>query len=495
MAALVKPDRVFDRDREWDGLVRFATSSSPDVRLGIVSGRRRQGKTFLLDALADVVGGFFFTATDATEVEALEGFGAAVAAYAGGGRYAFRDWDEALERLFAVVGDGLVIIDEFPYLTKASPSLPSVLQRALDPRGYARRAGSRVLLCGSAMSVMGGLLAGSAPLRGRASLELIVKPLGYREAARFWGLDDPRLAVLVHAIVGGTPAYRREFVAGDAPESLEDFDSWVLRTVLNPQVPLFREARYLLAEETEIRDVALYHAVLGAIAGGHTTRGGIANTIGRSSTDIGHPLSVLEDAQLVIREGDPFNRGKSVYRVAEPLIVFYEAIMRREWTRLERGNPEAAWRNSRATFLSQVVGPHFEGICREWAMSVESAVFGDLPGQVAAATVNDPRDRKQIQIDVAVLAPEETDRPRRILSLGEVKWDRTMTLGHVDRLRRARELLAAKGYDTSQTILTCYSGAGFDENLLAIGTSPGQPQKQADSPMLVDLDTIYAGVR
>lgn len=56
MEALVKPDRVFDRDREWAGLVRFATSSSPDVRLGIVSGRRRQGKTFLLDALADVVG-------------------------------------------------------------------------------------------------------------------------------------------------------------------------------------------------------------------------------------------------------------------------------------------------------------------------------------------------------------------------------------------------------------------------------------------------------
>jgi AAA+ ATPase superfamily predicted ATPase len=162
------------------------------------------------------------------------------------------------------------VIDEFPYLSKASPSLPSLLQRALDPRGYARQAPSRLLLCGSAMSVMGRLLAGSAPLRGRASMELIVKPLDYRESARFWGIGDPRLAVLVHSIVGGTPAYRREFVAGDAPTSLEDFDSWVLRRVLNPQVPLFREARYLLAEETEIRDVALYHAVLGAIAGGHT---------------------------------------------------------------------------------------------------------------------------------------------------------------------------------------------------------------------------------
>ncbi|MBF6361909.1 hypothetical protein IU447_17505 [Nocardia farcinica] len=76
---------------------------------------------------------------------------------------------------------------------------------------------------------------------------------------------------------------------------------------------------------------------MGAISGGNPARGGIANPIGRSSTDIGHPLSLLEDAQLITREADPLNRGKSVYRVAEPLIVFYEAIMRREWTRLASG--------------------------------------------------------------------------------------------------------------------------------------------------------------
>ncbi|MFD0365045.1 ATP-binding protein [Nocardia sp. GCM10030253] len=481
MTAPRKPSRVFDRNREWDGLVRFATSTSPDVRLGIVSGRRRQGKTYLLDALVEVLGGFFFTATEATEMEALERFGRAVAKYAGGGRYAFKDWDEALERLFAVVGNGLVVIDEFPYLCKATPSLPSLLQRALDPRGYARQAGSRLLLCGSAMSVMGGLLSGNAPLRGRASLELVVKPLGYRESGSFWGIDDPRLAVLVHSIVGGTPAYRREFVAGDAPDSLADFDSWVLRTVLNPQVPLFREARYLLAEETEIRDVALYHAVLGAIASGNATRGGIASAIGRNSTDMAHPLSVLEDAQLIVRETDPFNKGKPVYRIAEPLIVFYEAIMRRHWTPLERGNQEAAWRNSQATFLSQVVGPHFEGICRDWAMSAEPHVFGELPGQVAAATVKDPQRKTQIQVDVAVLAPEEPGRPRRILSLGEVKWDRTMALGHLDRLQRARDLLSVKGYDTSTTVLTCYSGAGFDKHL-----------RTSDQALLIDLNALYS---
>jgi uncharacterized protein len=66
-------------------------------------------------------------------------------------------------------------------------------------------------------------------------------------------------------------------VGGDSPASLADFDAWVLRTVLNPQLPLSHEARYLLAEEADIRDTAVYHAVLGAMASGNATRGGIAS--------------------------------------------------------------------------------------------------------------------------------------------------------------------------------------------------------------------------
>ena len=480
-----KPGHIFDRDREWGGLVKFVASPDPDVRLGIVSGRRRQGKTYLLDAVAAAVDGFFYTATEDTETDALANFGRALGEWTGGGRYAFADWGEALDRLFAVATDKLIVIDEFPYLSKASPALPSLLQRALEPRGAARQSRSRLLLCGSAMSVMGRLLSGSAPLRGRASLELVIRPLGYRDAAQFWGITDPRLAVLVHSIVGGTPAYRREFVASDVPSGLEDFDSWVLRTVLNSQVPLFREARYLLAEETEIRDPALYHAVLGAIAAGRNTRGGIADHIGRKSPDISHPLSVLEDSQLISHEADPFRKGRPTYHIQEPLISFYEAVMRREWTRLERGDPAGAWRGAQATFSSQVVGPHFESLCREWALDAGENAFGDWPGTIAAGVVPDPANRTQIQVDVAVLGSEIPGEPQRVLSLGEAKWGKVMTPGHVKRLRRARDLLAVKGYDTSRTKLTCYSGAGFDDDLQA-------EAREDDLVHLVGLDTLYA---
>jgi hypothetical protein len=129
------------------------------------------------------------------------------------------------------------------------------------------------------------------------------------------------LALKVHAIVGGTPAYRREFARDDAPEGPGDFDGWVTRTVLNPASPLFREARYLLADEPDLRDIGLYHSVLAAIAGGNNTRGGIASYIGRKSGDLAHPLNVLQDCGLIVREPDAFRDNRSTFRIAEPLLV------------------------------------------------------------------------------------------------------------------------------------------------------------------------------
>ena len=99
--------------------------------------------------------------------------------------------------------------------------------------------------------------------------------------------------------------------------------------------------------------------------------------------------------------------------------------------------------------------------------------------------VADTANRTQIQVDVAVLGPEVPGEPRRVLSLGEAKWGKIMTPGHARRLRRARDLLAVKGYDTSATRLTCYSGTGFDDDLRAEARYDNRIQ-------LVGLDTPYA---
>jgi AAA+ ATPase superfamily predicted ATPase len=460
-----KPGRIFARDAEWRHLTAFASATRGRPQFGVVSGRRRQGKTYLVEALAEQTRGLYFGATQATETESLTMFAAAVGQHLELAAPPRLDsWDEAMRFVFSMDRSaGPVIIDEFPYLSKVSPVLPSILQREID-RAASQGREVTLLLCGSATSVMGGLLAGNAPLRGRATLELVVKPFDFKLAARFWEVSDPRLAVLLHSVVGGTPAYRR-FVNDDGPSSVEDFDDWLQRTVLSPASPLFREARYLLEEETEVRDTALYHSVLAAVANGNNTRGGIANYIGRRATDISHHLTVLEDSGLLRRDRDVFRSGRSTYRVAEPLVVFYQVVMRQQWGLLESGRTRIVWEAARARFSAQVLGPHFEQLCRDFAMSAPANLFGELPGEIGSGVVPDTVRRTQIEVDVVVLAPATPGEPRRILSLGEAKWDQVIEPRHVERLRRAKELLNARGYDTSDTILACYSGAGFSADL------------------------------
>jgi len=485
---IAKPDHVFDRDREWLSLSDFVLDERPEVTLGVVSGRRRQGKSYLLRALAQATGGFFFEAVQATEAEALRMFGNALAEYVGSpAAFSFASWDNALGYLLGLGADQPIaaIIDEFPYLVDASPSLPSLLRREIDSRGPSQHGQSRVrlLLCGSAMSVMGRLLAGSAPLRGRAGLEMVLQPFPFREAAAFWGAANPSLAVPLHSIVGGTPAYRRQFTRDDAPSSAEDFDDWVQRAVLNPDRPLLREARYLLVEEADIREPALYHSVLAAVAEGNARWGGIAGYIGRKAADIAHPLNVLEDCGLISKESDALRSGRSHYRITEPLITFYESIMRPRWGDLEQGLSQQVWDDSKQKFKSNVVGPHFEAICREFARTHGGDVFGSPRGQVGAGTVTDPSGG-EIEVDVAVLAPAEPGQRPVILSLGEAKWGTVMGMRHLARLRRAQSLLEVKGFDTSRAVLACYSGKGFDAELRAAA--------EQGSVLLVGLDMLYS---
>lgn len=480
---------MFDRDREWRSLTRFVRGGAEQATVGVVYGRRRQGKTFLLDALCRETGGFYFAATEATGADTLARLGDELARYLQlPAPIGVTDWYQALDWLLSIGREREVpvVLDEFPYLVQASPALPSVIQRAYAPNRPERTASrTRLLLCGSAMSFMGHLLTGSAPLRGRAGLEMVVPTFDYRMAARFWQFDDPRLALLTHAVVGGTPAYRTEFVDGDRPTDLADFDDWVVRTVLDRDSPLFREARHLLAEETNIRDTGLYHSVLGAIAAGNNGRGGIASFIGRKVSDLAHPLTVLKDAGLVAREEDVFRASRATYTIAEPLVAFYHAVMRPEWSRLDRaGRAEQVWSESRDRFLGKVIGPHFEALCREWLRDhTDPALLPAPVSRVGRGVVNDAGRRTSHEVDVVALGAADGAR-RPLLAIGEAKWGDQIGARHVERLDRIRSILRNRtDVDASGCHLILFGGGGFDDGL---------PDDLPPDVHLVNLPQLYA---
>ncbi|RPK43042.1 hypothetical protein EES37_17810 [Streptomyces sp. ADI91-18] len=284
-----KPDRLFDREDEWSTLIAFSSDPHAGTRLGAVVGRPRQGKTLLLESVARATGGFYFCGQEATEAESLRRLGEEYARYRQVAPPShWRDWKEAIDALLAL-GDSRalpVIIDSFPDLVAASPALTSVIHgalRRLERPPQVNRA--RLILGGSTAPVMNRLFAPSSQLEAVSGLKLDLQPLDFRKAAQLWGIDDPELAFRVYAVVGGTPAYRHDYVGGDVPVDRNDFDAWVCRTVLNPRTPLFREARHLVDEETGHQSPGACHSVLAALAAGCATQGEIAAFLGQQLSD------------------------------------------------------------------------------------------------------------------------------------------------------------------------------------------------------------------
>ncbi|MFD0508195.1 ATP-binding protein [Streptomyces chiangmaiensis] len=459
-----KPETVFDRDVEWDALVAFSCDTRAGAGLGFVSGRLRQGKTYLLKALTAAVGGFYFGAQPATEGESLRRLRDELTLHTGTSPpNHWRSWEDAVDALLAL-GDGrpvLIVVDEFSDLVRQSPALPSIIHRAYHRlRESGRDNRTRLLLSGSALPVMHRLFCTASPLHELADLELTIRPLDFRQAARFWGIADPRLALLVHAVVGGTLAYRR--YAGDhAPGGTDDFDAWVCTTVLNPRTPLFLEAHHLLQEETDHWDRALCHSVLAAIASGCSTQGEISECLGTPLTEASRCLALLQANALLHSGPDAFRPNLVRLHIAEPLLAFEHAAIWPHRSALEQQEAIEVWRRARPVFDAAVARPHFAQVCREWVMNfADPAVFGARPETASHGSL--PNPARHADLDAEVVVRGEADHcSEALLSVGVARWDEVMDLHHLEHLRHLLALLAARGEDVTRTRPACYSAVGF----------------------------------
>jgi uncharacterized protein len=445
---LVKPDDVFDRNEEWAELERHVIDGR--ARLGIVTGRRRVGKTFLLRRLAAQYNGLLVTCLQEERLPALQRFAVSLGEFHGIALGAPADWQAAISQ--ATTGPlavPLLIIDELPYLLDHSPELESILQHAVD--ASRDDAGTRIILAGSSLAVMGGLLDGSRPLRGRADLQLKLEPFDYRTAAAFWEVDDPSLAFRMHAILGGSPGYRA--LVTEVPRSINEFDGWVERTLLNPASALFHEDAYLLAEDRRLSDRAVYGSVLRAVAEGEHRPSRIGGRVGRPQTSLSHVLGVLGSAGFLINDTGVLSGRDPLYRIADEMILFIRACVDPWRGLIEEKRQGDAWNFATATWNAAVLGPHLERIAQVWANRFASTdLLGGPPGIVGRADIPDPQARVTREIDLVVLVPGS--RPggdAQVMAIGEVKLQADVDA--VVQLDRCAELVEKRGHGRPTRLL------------------------------------------
>lgn len=488
-----RPEAVHAREFEWGELTGFAASAAPGTRFGVLCGRRRQGKTMLLQALAEATSGFYWQARQQSAQQNLTSLSAALTAFRSTGvPTRLANWEEAVDTLCGLShpgsdGDGVVpvLVDEFGYLLVAVPGLASMLQAALSPLGRARRHGrARLVACGSALGQMRMLLDADSPLRGRADLELVVRPFDYRDAAAFWGLGaNPDAAFRLHALVGGTPAYR-DYTAGDLPAD-GDIDGWVVRHLLNPASPLFREGRIVVAEDAALSDQALYWGVLGAVADGLARRGDITAALGRPATSLGHALTTLTDAGWIDARVDPLRSKRTTFRLAEPIVRCHRLVVEPNEARLtlRRAGAEA-WSEAAPLVASRIYGPHLEDLACQWVQTwAAPGTVGGEPALVGPSEVSLGGVRRQVDLVVVETTPRGG---RRVLAVGEVKSEAEpvgpATLETVDAV--ADHLQGDQGSAVRRLL---FARGAFTGPLRRLARARGDVE-------LVDLHRLYHGV-
>lgn len=448
--------------------------ASPVPALIVVYGRRRVGKSRLIQESAKGRPSVYFQATKVEPSANLAQFQAEVAQSLGADPRVegISDWSGTLRflaRHAAEKAPGLiVIIDEFPYLVDGDRALPSVLQKFWDS-GVAEAGALKLVLCGSAIAQMESLQAESNPLYGRKTRSLDVAPLPLRDAANFFPDWSDVDKVTAYAIFGGIPHYLR---AVDPDVALRDN---VLRLLFTPSGRFVEEPTNIL--QSEVGRVRRYSSIISAIAHGLNTGSAISNRIPetKATSGVSPYLETLTGLRILRRENSmdatPRERD-SRYVVADPMMAFWHRFVLPNASAVARDAGIEVMRRQVSPKLSEYMGSAFEEICREHARSHLQELTG-----VPAQEIGQEWGHANFDLDVAGF-----DLDGRAV-FGECKWtnaaiDRTI----LDKLRRRADAARFPRGATGRVFLL-YGRSGFTDDV--------QTQAEADPTLhLVDLGDL-----
>lgn len=414
-------DRVDERRR----LVEAADRAP---QLVVIRGRRRVGKSFLIHRSLEGRRQISLQADEQEEGGHLELLAEETARLLPGAPpLRFASWDEALRFLAAEAEREplVLVLDEFQWLLQAQPALDSIVQRHWD-RWQRSSTPITLILSGSALSLMEGLLDHGSPLFGRADYRPLLEPLDYRIAAEFGGAGlSPAEKLKRYAVLGGTPQY--QVWAGSA-RVMPAIEARVLRKGES----LYEEPLHLLREEQRVRDPGTYFAILRAIAGG-ATRFNELKQRARIDANLDVMLARLEELGYVERRV-PIGQagGRPSYRIRDPFFRFWFRYVFPARSRLERGRVEEVLAEIEAD-LDTFMGAAFEDCCREWVGRYAP------PDAIPRFDALGAWWSRSGDMEIDVVAT----RKERLVLLGSCKWSTRAPVAVLDELRRQQLHLGA----------------------------------------------------
>ena len=358
-------NNFINREAELAQLERqYAVDSGSLV---VLYGRRRLGKTSLLRHFAADKPHCYFMADRAGECDLRRSLAKAMALalqepVLETAEYAsWYDLFAAFDRFRPSDQRFVLIFDEYQYLCQVQPAFSSFLQKWWDEHWC--RANMVLILCGSVTSMMyKETLAASSPLYGRASAQLLLRPIGFSHISKFLPEKNCTERLEFFALTGGVPRYLH--LASPYP----NFKEALAALVLHPDGILHNEARQLLQEEIQTPNQCW--SILNAIGSGANRISEIAGRTGQPANKLTRYLDLLKDLHLVRRETpvlekNPAKSKKGIYVVSDPFFRMWFGAIYPYMSFFEFAETEPAYSRIEP-LINKLIAECYEEVCRQW---------------------------------------------------------------------------------------------------------------------------------
>lgn len=422
------------REKELKALNNLYNSGK--FEFAVIYGRRRIGKTELIKQFIDDKNAIYFMGIESNAKLNLENLSKSILEYNSGisAETSFANFQVALEYVFQLAEKERIIlaIDEYPYVARSSKSLASTLQLLIDK--YKDHSKLMLILCGSSMSYMEDhVLAYKAPLYGRRTAQLKLLPFTFEETCSYLNGMSNEDKALMYGAVGGTPQYLLQI---DNQRSVEDN---IKNTYLNPTSFLYEEPTNLLKQE--VREPAIYNAIITAIATGASRMADISTKVGEDTSVCTNYIKNLISLGIVQKEtpyGERASR-KTIYSISDNMFRFWYRFVLENNSIIARGADDLAYKKIKP-FFTDYMGKVFEDIAVQYLWKL--LLTGQSPVEFTSLGRwwgNDPRTRSQTEIDIM----GEQDKNTALFA--ECKWtNEKVDLSVLETLVQRSELFAYK---------------------------------------------------